>query len=333
MKLELLSEILKLEPAYRQKQISKAIFCDLISNWNEATVLPIVLREKLNKLFSLEIESEIVEGKDAKKALVTLFDGLRIETVLIEHGDNRNTVCVSSQVGCAMGCKFCATGKLGFKRDLTAGEIINQVLLFARLLKRQNRKISNVVVMGMGEPFLNYDNVLEAIKILHDPNGFNLGARHFSISTCGIISGIEKLSNEKLQINLAISLHAPNDKLRTSLMPIGKEYSINKILSAVDEYIAKTNRRVMFEYLLIDKVNDTEECVRELIVLMKKPLYMVNLICYNETGVFASSKPQTVRRFMNSLEKAGVGVTLRHSFGNEFEAACGQLAGKKSAKT
>lgn len=333
MKLEILSEILKLEPAYRQKQIAKAIFCDLISDWNEATVLPIVLREKLNKLFPLELECEMVEGRDAKKALLTLSDNLKIETVLIEHSDNRNTVCVSSQVGCAMGCKFCATGKLGFKRNLTTGEIVDQVLLFARLLKTEGKNVSNVVVMGMGEPFLNYDNVLEAIKILHDPNGFNLGARHFSISTCGITSGIEKLSDEKLQINLAISLHAPNDKLRTSLMPIGKDYPIDKILMAVDNYIEKTNRRVMFEYLLIDKVNDTEECAYELIAIMKRPLYMVNLICYNETGVFASPRPSHVKKFMSTLEKVGVTVTLRHSFGNEFDAACGQLAGKKSAKT
>ena len=197
----------------------------------------------------------VSKKEDSVKAKITLKDGLEIETVLMRHRDGRNTVCVSSQVGCPLGCLFCATGKMGFKRNLTAEEILEQVIFFARFLKLEDGRVTNVTFMGMGEPFLNYDNVLNAIKILNDAKYFNIGVRSLSISTAGIIEGIKKLSDESLHVNLAISLHAPSDNLRKSLMPIDKKYPLPDVLVAVDEYIEKTKRKVMFEYVLIKGVN------------------------------------------------------------------------------
>lgn len=217
---------------------------------------------------------------------------------------------------------------MSFKRNLKDFEIVEQVLFFARYLKNSQERVTNVVFMGMGEPFLNYENVISAIKILNDKEGFNLGARKFSISTAGIIEGIEKLAEEKLEVNLAISLHAPDDKLRSKLMPIGKKYSIKKILETVDDYIRKTNRKVMFEYLMIKDVNDSDSLAKKLIKLMKKRLYLVNLISYNPTADFKPSSKERIQKFKSILEKAGVYVTERYRFGREIKAACGQLAGK-----
>ena len=297
------------EPRYRLGQAKKAFFQDLIKNWQEAAVLPLSLREELNKKCPIETSAKTFISKDKNtiKALLTLKDDLKIETVLMRHKDKRNTVCVSSQVGCPLDCSFCATGKIGFKRNLEVWEIVEQVLFFASYLKKIKEKVTNIVFMGMGEPFLNYQNVIGAIKILNDKEGFNLGARHFSISTVGIVEGIEKLAKEELQINLAISLHAPNDELRSKLMPINKKYPIKKILNAIDDYIAKTRRRVMFEYIMINNLNDSEENAKTLAKLMKKPLYFVNLISYNltrrslgeggPTGIFKSSSSSIIKKF------------------------------------
>jgi len=362
MDLNKLEKILEEEPIFRLRQIKKAVFRDLIENWDEISTLPKNLREQLTKecpTNELEEEKTLV-SKDNQtiKALFKLKDGCKIESVLMRHGStspsilkssglkgspqvSRITVCVSSQVGCAMGCQFCATGQQGFKRNLSSSEIIDQVLFFARLLKGDEvatssspfavARVTNVVFMGMGEPFLNYENVLEAIKILNDKDGFNLGARHISISTAGIIEGIKKFSDEKIQANLAISLHAPNNKLRTKLMPINKIYPIEKVLAAVDIYIEKTNRKVMFEYLMIDKVNDSEAQVEELVKIMKKPLYFLNLISFNPVShlTFKPSSNQKIKEFRGILEKGGVSVTQRHRFGREIQAACGQLVGEK----
>jgi 23S rRNA (adenine2503-C2)-methyltransferase len=319
------------EPRYRLGQAKKALFQDLIQNWQEAAVLPLSLREELNKKCPTEVSAKtfISKDKNTVKALLTLGDGLKIETVLMRHKNKRNTVCVSSQVGCPLNCSFCATGKMGFKRSLGTSEIIEQVLFFARYLKKIKERVTNIVFMGMGEPFLNYQNVIEAIKILNDKEGFNLGARHFSISTIGIVEGgIEELAKEKLQINLAISLHAPNDELRSKLIPINKTYPIQKILNAVDDYIKKTRRRVMFEYIMIRNLNDSEEQAKTLARLMKKPLYFVNLISYNFTGIFKPSLSSRIKKFKEILEKEGVTVTQRYRFGQDIEAACGQLAAK-----
>ncbi len=330
MDLKKLEKTLKGEPEYRLKQVKTALFSDLIENWSEVTTLPILLREKLNKECSLEINAKPFVSKDKKtiKTLVTLKDGLKIESVLMKHKDDRNTVCVSSQVGCPLGCVFCATGRAGFKRNLESFEIVEQVLFFARFLKKMGEKITNIVFMGMGEPFLNYENVILAIRILNDKESFNLGARHVSISTDGIIEGIEKLARENLQVNLAISLNAPDNKLRSKIMPVNKKYPIQGILKTVDEYIKKTKRRVMFEYVMIRGLNDSDECAQDLAKLMKKPLYFVNLISHNPTGIFQPSSPQRIKKFREILEGRGVSVTQRFRFGQDVKAACGQLAGK-----
>jgi len=323
-------ENLKNQPDYRLKQAKKLVFLNLIDDWEKATPFSLSLREKLNEKCSLEIKAKIFVSKDKKtvKAIIFLEDGLKIESVLMQHKDKRNTICVSSQVGCSLDCVFCATGKMGFKRDLKDFEIVNQVLFFARYLKKKKQKVTNVVFMGMGEPFLNYKNVIESIKILNDKEGFNLGARHFSISTAGIIEGIKKLSNESLEINLAVSLHAADDKLRSKIMPVGKSYPLSKVLKAVNDYISKTRRRVMFEYVMIKDVNDKDEHAEQLVKIMKKPLYFLNLIAYNPTGDFEASSLERIKRFKEILEAKGVNVTQRYSFGQDIKAACGQLAGE-----
>lgn len=334
MNLKNIEKICEDQPKFRLRQIWQAVFCDLIEDWNEATNLPLELRKKLNHQSPLKIEGKILtSNKKNIKAVINLTDKNSIETVLMQHKDGRNTVCLSTQVGCALGCRFCATGKAGFIRNLRVEEMLEQFIFMARYLKSRNKKITGVVFMGMGEPFLNYENLMQTIKILNDKGKINLGARHISISTVGITEGIDKLANEKLQVNLAISLHAANDNLRTELMPIGNKYSMAKILTSVDKYIAKTKRRVMFEYMLIKDVNDSLKDAEELAKIMRKKLYLVNLINYNPTGVFKPADEQTVNKFKNFLDKRGVATTLRYSFGKEVKGACGQLAGKsKNAK-
>lgn len=328
MDLSNLEKILEMEPKYRLKQAKSAVFQELIDDWTKTSSLPLRLREKLNEACPLSIEAEIIvsKSKDAVKTRLTLKDGLKIESVLMRHSDGRNTVCVSSQVGCPLACEFCATGKMGFKRNLEPMEIAEQVLFFARYLKKENKRVTNVVFMGMGEPFLNYENAIKAIRIINGKDGLNIGARNISISTIGIIEGIKKLSQEKLQVNLAVSLHAPNNKLRDKIMPINKKYPIEVILKAVDDYIKKTKRQVMFEYLLIKGVNDSDACAIELAKLIKKPLYFLNLILYNPTGVFQPSSLERVKKFKSALKKEGVKFSQRYEFGQDIQAACGQFA-------
>jgi len=320
MNLALIEQKLENQPKYRIKQVRKLIFQDLIEDWGKASVLPIELREELKKKCPLEIKHKMFDEGDTLKALIELEDGLKIESVLMKHTDNRSTVCVSSQVGCPLACSFCATGTMGLKRNLTIEEIVMQVLLFERVCK-----VTNVVFMGMGEPFLNYDNVMSAIRMLNSAEYFNIGSRKISVSTSGIVEGIEKFTNEDLQVNLSISLHAPNNELRSKLMPINKKYSLSSLIEAVDKYITKTNRKVMFEYLMIAGENDSLECAYELALLMKKPLYMVNLIVYNPTGKFKASDSKTIKNFKEYLEREGIFTTQRYEFGRGIKAACGQL--------
>ncbi len=333
MDLAQLETVLEKEPGFRTKIAKTAVFKDLIENWSEATSLSTSLREKLHQECPLEIKAVLshADDKQTTKSLLTLKDGLKIETVLMRVRGNRNTVCVSTQVGCSLQCGFCATGKMGYKRNLTSLEIVEQVLLFARLLKKEAQKITNVVFMGMGEPFLNYENVLSAVKLLNDNNGLNIGARHLSISTSGIVPGIKRLSDEPLQVNLAVSLHAPTDDLRSKLMPINQTYPLGLLIASISDYLRKTNRKVMFEYLMLEGVNDHDENAYQLIDLLKnlpKPLYMVNLIKYNATGDFKPSPEEKIKRFKNLLQRAGIETTQRHSFGEDIAAACGQLAAK-----
>jgi 23S rRNA (adenine2503-C2)-methyltransferase len=337
MKLNLLKKILKDEPTYRLSQCQKAIFVDLIDDWQKAYNLPQNLREKLNQEYPLTIKGQIIQADDkyAIKALITLEDENKIETVLMKHKDKRNTVCVSSQVGCPLGCMFCATGQMGYKRNLLTGEIIQQVLFFSRVLKKENKKVTNIVFMGMGEPFLNYDNILSAINILNDKNYFNIGARHVSVSTIGIPEGIVKLANEKLQINLAISLHAPNDELRNQIIPLNKKYNIKAVLSAAKDYISQTNRQVMFEYIMIKDLNDQERHAKqlaELLAHLPRKLYLINLILYNASDFpkkqFKPSTKKQIIIFKHVLGRNKINVTERFRLGRGIQAACGQLANK-----
>ncbi len=350
MDLENLAKVLENEPAYRLNQAKEAIYKKSISNWEEATFFAKDLREELNKECPLDIKADVLvsrpkgarldspEGEAAKnydaiKARITLDDGLKIESVLMRHKSaswrRRNTVCVSCQVGCAMGCKFCATGQMGFKRNLSTEEILEQVVFFDRILKKEALKATNVTFMGMGEPFLNYDAVFEAVKILNNGKLFNIGVRSISISTAGIIEGIKRLSQESLHVNLAISLHAPNNELRSSLMPINQRYPLADVLKAVDEYITKTKRKVMFEYVLIKNVNDSDECAEQLASLMKKKLYFVNLILYNDTGIYKASETKRVEAFKAILKREKINFVQRYRFGDDIQAACGQFATNK----
>ncbi len=334
MNLSKLSSILQTEPKYRFVQVNKAVWQDFISSWQEVSSLPKVLREKLELECPLDIAAKIEKNTSKNKsvkALVSLSDGEEIETVLIRQKDKRNTVCVSSQVGCALACEFCATGALGFRRNLSSEEIVEQVIFWSRYLKaeKKDEKVDNIVFMGMGEPFLNYAEFIKAAKFLNNPETLNIGSRRMSVSTAGITEGIKKLAGEKMQINLAISLHAANDNLRRDLMPIAQKYKLHEILKTVDNYITKTGRRVMFEYLMIKDANDSDKDAHELIKLMTQPLYMVNLIPYNPTGRFKPSSRERIEKFKRILEEAGVAVTVRLSFGSDISAACGQLRGKK----
>ncbi|KKQ80409.1 MAG: putative dual-specificity RNA methyltransferase RlmN [Parcubacteria group bacterium GW2011_GWC2_38_7] len=334
MDLQKLDKILEKAPGFRKAQVQRFVFNNLIEDWDEASSLPKELRETLKANVSLKIEHERFQSKEnnATKELITLDDGYRIETVMMRHEDGRNTVCVSSQIGCALGCVFCATGKMGFIRNLTADEIVMQVLLFNRLLKKDKKQVTNVVFMGMGEPMLNYDNVIKSIYFMNDKNTFGLGARKFSISTVGVVDGIRKLAEEKMEINLAVSIHAPNDMLRTRLMPINRKWNLLQLFKAIDNYIEKTNRRVMLEYTLIKGVNDFVEAAEQLTALVKNKLCFVNLVTYNRTRFYSPPLASAVKKFSDYLEKNHVPFTLRQTFGHDIAAACGQLASTKKIK-
>ncbi|HLD61917.1 MAG TPA: 23S rRNA (adenine(2503)-C(2))-methyltransferase RlmN [Patescibacteria group bacterium] len=326
-------------PKYRLSQVLDGIFKQFVSSWGEITNLPkdlIEILEKETPISSLEIAQDFEAlPKDASKILFKAKDGNSVETVLMKHADKgesgggRKTVCISSQAGCAMNCAFCATGQGGFFRNLTAEEMLDQVLHYCRILKKQGERVNNIVFMGMGEPFNNYDNVIAAIKLFNGAEYLNIGMRHISVSTCGIVPGIEKFAEENIQANLAISLHAPTDEIRNKLMPINVAFPIKKLFAAVDFYIEKTNRKVMFEYLLIDGINDSDACAMNLARLMKKKLYHVNLIKYHSTAAPLRAYSQSRQtRFFDILKKAGVSCTFRRSFGEDIKAACGQLGGK-----
>jgi len=331
MNLEKLNEVIKNEPSYKKEQVKRAIFVDAVEDWDQASTLSKKLRNELKDKFPIDIKGESFYSKDGQtiKTLISLDDDKKIEAVLMRHDKGRNTVCVSSQVGCSLGCKFCATGKMGFIRNLTYSEIVIQLLYFVRLLKKEEERVTNIVFMGMGEPFLNYDNVMTAVRKMNDKECFNIGARHISISTSGIVEGIEKLSQENLQVNLAISLHAPNEKLRSEIMPVNNKYPLSKVMEAVENYIDLTRRKVMFEYVMIDGVNDGEEEAWELAEIMRDKLCFVNLIFYNPTGVFKPSKREVVENFKDILTENNISVTQRYRFGVGIDAACGQLATKK----
>lgn len=281
--------------------------------------------EKLKDDFTLSLPEIIKreDGKDVHKYLFRLTDGNLVEAVLMVH-DYGNSLCVSSQVGCNMGCAFCESGRLKKKRDLGTDEMVGQILAVQDDL---NLRISHVVLMGIGEPFDNYDNVMKFVKIINCPKGIDIGARHITISTCGIVPKIKEFADEGLQVNLAISLHAPNDVLRTRLMKINKVYKLHEVIEAVKYYINKTNRRVTFEYIMLKDVNDNEKCALELASLIKGLNAYVNLIPYNETShiEFKKTNNEKVMKFYDILKRNKINVTVRREFGSEVSAACGQL--------
>ncbi len=333
MLLPKLAKALENEPNYRLQQANDWLFKKLINSWDLAKNLSPDLQKKLKQNLDLDIPANLYLAKNKKsaKALIKLSDGQKTETVLIKNHDDRYTVCLSSQVGCPLGCSFCATGQMGFKRNLEVEEIVWQVLYWARYLKAKNDRIDNLVFMGQGEPLLNYDNVMQAIKIINDREGLNIGARKISISTIGIPEGINKLAKEKLQVNLAWSLHAPTNRLRSKIMRINNTYDIEEVLKSLDAYVKQSGRKLMIEYLLLDQVNDDKTSAQELSALFKnRQLYLINLIPYNPTSAkYRASLPASVKEFTAILEKNKIHFNVRHSLGQELFAACGQLANSK----
>ena len=323
-------------PRFRFKQLEDAIFKNFISNFDDLSNFPKKLREKLSKKFKLNklILINTHKSKDTIKFLLKTEDKNFIEVVLMIHNDGRRTVCVSSQIFCPLGCKFCATGANKFQRNLTTQEIIEQVLFVSRYLKHKNEKVTNVVFMGMGEPFLNYENVIKSIKILNDKEKFNIGARHITVSTSGIIPRIYDFANFELQTRLAISLHAPNQKLRSELMPINKKYPLNELMKACDFFTKKTNKRISYEYVLIKNINDSKKEAEELVELLKNRLAHVNLLIYNphEFATFERPDISTVMNFKKILDENGIKNSIRKSMGDDISGACGQLSGKKVKK-
>ena len=300
-----------------------------ITSFDEATNLKKETRERLKKDFNISnIEIVTVESsKDVKKYLFKLNDNEHIEAVLMNH-DYGNSLCISSQVGCNMGCKFCESGRRKKVRNLKTSEMVEQIL---KVELDANIRISHVVIMGIGEPFDNYDNVCKFIKIINHPKGLNIGARHITVSTCGLVPKILEFALFPYQVNLAISLHAPNDKIREKLMPISKVYKIEDLMKAIKIYIEKTNRRVTFEYIMLNGINDSADNAKELVSLLKGINAYVNLIPYNETDAlqFIRSNPLTIAKFYDILKKNNITVTIRREFGGEISAACGQLRSKK----
>ena len=300
-----------------------------IESYDEITNIKKEMLDEIRNDFSIDRLKivDVQEDVDVCKYLFELYDGEHIEAVLMRH-DYGNSICVSSQVGCNMGCKFCESGRRKKVRNLETYEMVLQILMIEKEL---GQRISHVVVMGIGEPFDNYDNLVKFLKIINHPKGLAIGARHITVSTCGIVPKIKEFSELDLQINLAISLHAPNNKLRDMIMPINKAYPLEVLIPSLKNYLDKTNRRLTFEYILLKGINDTEECALELAKLVRGLNCYINLIPYNETNNIDFKRTNTIQimRFYDILKKNNVGVTIRKEFGSKISAACGQLRSKK----
>jgi len=317
------------EPPYRMRQIYRALTGSLVRDWEEATSLPQGLRVVLNEKASaavLDLQRTWRATDGTRKYLFYTNDAHAIETVMIPE-KGRHTVCISSQVGCPMACKFCATGLLGIKRNLKSREIAEQVFVAARDIAPE--RVSNVVVMGMGEPMLNYKATLGALKILNDPDGFGLAARHIAVSTSGLVDKIRRFADEPEQFHLAISLHTPFDDERREIMPVAARYAIPELMDAARYFVTRTRRKLFFEYTLLAGVNDQSRHVEALAGLLDHPLYHLNLLRFNwtDTGFSATSKTDA-RRFLSHARELGLSATLRPSRGQDIDAACGQLAAK-----
>lgn len=327
---ELKQELVSLgEKAYRAEQIFNWIYLEKVKEFDEMTNISLELREKLKQNYTMcnfKILKKQESSDGTKKYLFDVLDGNAIETVLMEYHHGK-TICVSSQIGCKMGCKFCASTGIAFVRNLTAGEIVEQVLAVEQDI---GEHISNIVFMGIGEPFDNYDNVMHAIRIINNQKGLNIGARHISISTSGVVPRIYDFANEDLQCTLSISLHATTDEKRSKMMPVNNAYPLKELMQACKDYITKTNKRISFEYALAKDNNDNLEDAKGLIKLLHGMICHVNLIPINkiENGKFDKSSNENIIKFRDYLNEHGIVATIRRELGSDIDAACGQLRRK-----
>ncbi len=317
------------EKPFRAEQIFKWLYQEKVKSFDEMTNLSLDLREKLKQNYTI-CNYNILKKQESKdgtiKYLFDVLDGNAIETVLMSY-HHGYSICVSSQIGCKMGCKFCASTGINFIRSLTSGEIVEQIIAVEQ---DQNIRISNVVFMGIGEPLDNYDNVVNAIHIINNPKGLNIGARHISVSTSGLVPKIYQLADENIQCTLSISLHATNNEKRSAMMPINNAYPIEELIQACKDYIAKTNRRISFEYALAKDNNDNLDDAKELVKLLKGMLCHVNLIPINkiENGQYSKSTNENIMKFRDYLNDHGIVATIRRELGSDIDAACGQLRRK-----
>ena len=325
-------------PSFRARQIWRGLFLNLKTSFDEMTDLPKAMREELSQHFDVRVarvlEKLVSKLDGTEKYLFSLYDDSVIESVLMryEHG---NTVCVSTQVGCRQGCAFCASTKNGFVRNLSAGEILGQIEAITREHRDESGfRVDNIVLMGIGEPLDNYDEVVRFLKLVNNKNGLNIGYRHISLSTCGLVPEILRLAREELPITLSISLHAPNDEIRSATMPINRRYPMSELLDACREYQSVTGRRISFEYALIDGVNDSPCHARELAGRIKGLLCHVNLIPVNpiKEKNFKKTTKNNLILFTNTLNESKINVTVRRRLGADIDAACGQLRNKKMAE-
>ena len=314
---------------FHAEQLFRWLYEKRVESYEEVTNIKKEVLDYLKKEYIINRLSivDVQEDVDVSKYLFELDDGEHIEAVLMRH-DYGNSVCISSQVGCNMGCRFCESGRRKKVRNLETYEMVLQLLMIEKIL---GERISHVVVMGIGEPFDNYDNLIKFFSIINHPKGMAIGARHITVSTCGLVPKILEFSEFPLQINLAISLHAPNNELRNEIMPINKVYPLEKLISAIKVYLERTNRRVTFEYIMLKDINDSLECANELAKLIQNINCYVNLIPYNETNNLGYKRTNTIQimRFYDILKKNNVNVTIRREFGGKISAACGQLRSKK----
>ena len=314
---------------YRAAQVFQWLYVEKVKSFDEMTNLSIELREKLKQNYSIcnyNIIRKLESADGTKKYLFDVLDGNAIETVLMQYHHGK-TICVSTQIGCKMGCKFCASTGIPFVRSLTAGEIVEQILAVEQDI---GEKISNVVYMGIGEPLDNYDNVVKSIRILNNQKGLNIGARHISVSTSGLVPKIYDLAKENIQCTLSISLHATNNEKRSSMMPVNNAYNIEELIKACKDYIKTTNRRISFEYALAKDNNDNLDDAKELVKLLKGMLCHVNLIPINkiENGKYTKSTNENIIKFRDYLNDNGIVATIRRELGSDIDAACGQLRRK-----
>lgn len=317
------------EKKFKGSQVFDWLYRKRVTSFDEMTNIKKDILDMLKKDFTFKTLSisKVERDTDVNKYLFCLKDCEKVEAVLMNHLYG-NSLCISTQVGCNMGCKFCESGRLKKVRNLETHEMIEQILLVE---EECGKRISHVVIMGIGEPFDNYDNLIKFIEIINNPKGIELGSRHITVSTCGVVPKIKEFIKLPYQVNLAISLHAPNDEIRNSIMPINKAYPIPVLINTLKEYIQKTNRRVTFEYILLDQVNDTSECARELANLVKGMNCYINLIPYNETNniSYKRTKSENITNFYDILKKNKINVTIRREYGSKISAACGQLRSKK----